>query len=78
MRALDTDEHLAAAIRNAAWMVRHYRRGARTRMQREERAQAIHELGLRVREAFNQSNHFELLLVAIVDGLRPLPDEPPF
>lgn len=70
-------EHHVAAILNAAWMVRHYARGARTRINQAERAQAIHELGLLVRDAFDTSNNFEALLTAIVDGLRPK-DEQPF
>jgi hypothetical protein len=57
-----------AAIRNAAWMVRHYARGGRSNARRE---QAIQMLGLAVRQAFNSTEDFYPLLVAIVDGLRP-------
>jgi hypothetical protein len=57
-----------AAIRNAAWMVRHYTRGGRSNARRE---QAIQMLGLVVREAFNSTEDFYPLLAAIVDGLRP-------
>jgi hypothetical protein len=67
-----------AAILNAAWMVRHYARGGRSSFQRPERAQAIQRLGLTVREAFNRSEDFEPLLVAIVDGLRPFVEAAPF
>lgn len=74
MGPLDADAQLADAIRNAAWMVRHYPR----RMQRAQRAQAILALGLTVRDAFNRTDNFEPLLVAVVDGLRPLPEAPPF
>ena len=56
-----------AAIHNAAWMVRHYCRP----MQRAQRACAIAELGLIVREAFNASEDFEALLIALLDGLLP-------
>ena len=56
-----------AAIHNAAWMVRHYPRP----MQRAQRAQALRELGLIVREAFNASEDFEALLIALLDGLLP-------
>ena len=65
---------LAAEIRHAAWMVRHYRRSA----QRVQRAAAIRELGLVVRKVFNQSEDFEHLLNAIVEGLKPQDYEPPF
>lgn len=60
----------ADEIRHAAWMVRHYWRN------RTQRAQAIQRLGLTVREAFNSSDDFETLLVAVVDGLRPTDDRP--
>jgi hypothetical protein len=65
---------LIAAILQSAWMVRHYARGARQRSSRVAllRQQAIQQLGLTVREAFNKSNDFEPLLQAIVDGLVPL------
>jgi hypothetical protein len=64
---------LAATILNAAWWVRHYGRAAN----RTQRAQAILALGLTVRAAFDQSEDFEPLLAAIVDGLRP-PELRPF
>lgn len=68
---------LVAAILNAAWMVRHYARGGRSSIQRNERIKAIQHLGLVVRDAFSKSDDFEALLAAVVDGLRPR-DEPPF
>lgn len=69
---------LVAAILNAGYMVRHYARGGRlTFLMREERAEAIRHMGLTVRDAFNKSDDFEPLLVAVVDGLRPR-DDPPF
>lgn len=71
-----TASHVAA-IYNAAWMVRNYARGGRTTIQRKERQQAIRQLGLTVRSAFNQSEDFEPLLVAVFDGLSPK-DAPPF
>lgn len=55
----------AASILNASWMVRHYWRN------RVKRAQAIQRLGLEVRKAFAESDEFESLLAAIVDGLQP-------
>jgi hypothetical protein len=67
----------SAAIRNAAWLVRHYAL-QRTEAMRLRRAQAIAALGLAVRQAFNETDDFEPLLVAIVDGLRPRPEERPF
>lgn len=70
--APDTDD-LVTSIRNAGYMVRHYR-GYRNSLLR---AQAILKFGLIVREAFNKSNDFETLLAAVVDGLRPR-DEKPF
>lgn len=69
-----------AAILNAAWMVRHYARGATQRNSKlaELRARAIRELGLVVRDALNQSEDYEALLAALVDGLRPRDEAPPF
>lgn len=66
-----------AAIYGAAWWVRHYVRGSRTQIQKLERSQAITRMGLAVREAFNKSDDFEPLLIAVVDGLKPK-DDPPF
>lgn len=65
-----------AAILNAAWLVRHYARGGRSAIHRADRQAAIRELGLAVRQAFNQSEDFEALLAAVVDGLRPKDDQP--
>lgn len=65
-----------SAIRNAGWMVRHYVRGGRSAIHKAERQQAIRDMGLVVRDAFNKSNDFEALLAAIVDGLRPKDDQP--
>lgn len=70
-------ERNVSAILNAAWLVRHYARGGRTTIQRNERAQAIRKLGVTVREAFNGSEDFEPMLAAVVEGLRPKGD-PPF
>ena len=69
---------LVAAILNDGYMVRHYGRGARTAWGREQRRQAIIKLGLDVRDAFNKSEDFEALLAAVVDGLRPRNESPPF
>jgi len=70
---------LTAAILNAAWMVRHYARGARQRSSpiAEKRDEAIKKLGIICRDAFNSSEDFEALLAAICDGLHPH-DEQPF
>ena len=68
---------LAASILNAAWMVRHYARGGRSSIQREQRDLAIQQLGIAVRDAFAKSDDFETLLAAVCDGLRPK-DEQPF
>lgn len=70
-----TTEELLAAIRNAAWMVRHYQ------LQRGEygkirRAQAILVLGHLVRDGFSRSEDYESLLGAVVDGLRPKDSQP--
>lgn len=62
---------LVAQILNAAWLVRHYVRGGRSTIQRKQRTQAIHELGLAVRHAFAESEDFEPLLAAVADGLKP-------
>jgi hypothetical protein len=66
-----------AAILNAAWLVRHYARGARSRIHQAERAAAIAALGHAVRAAFTASEDFEPLLQAILDGLVPR-EEPRF
>lgn len=76
MRASRREAHVAAIL-NAAWMVRHYARGGRSSTQREQRDTAIRHLGITVRDAFTQSEDFEALLAAVVDGLRPHND-PPF
>jgi hypothetical protein len=79
MQALPATERGAAAIREAAWWVRHYRRGARLpAISGPQRAQAIQRLGLAVRHAFNESDDFELLLRAVLEGLSPRDDPPPF
>lgn len=72
------EEALASEIRNAGYFVRHYWRGGRgtTSRQAALRAQAIHRMGLAVREAFNKSDNFEQLLSAVADGLRPRDDQP--
>jgi hypothetical protein len=54
-------------ILNAAYLVRLYPRPA----QRLARAQAIVQLGRACREAFNETEDFEPLFQAIVDGLSP-------
>lgn len=69
---------LVAAILNDAWMVRHYRRGGRVGVGKLQRAQAIQKLGVTVRNAFNASTDYETLLAALVDGLRPRDEPPPF
>ena len=68
-------DHISA-IHNAAFLVRHYasQRGSSGRLRR---AQAVLQLGLAVREAFNQSDDFETILAALLDDLRPL-DRRPF
>lgn len=69
MAGASSTERLVAGIYNAAWMVRHYARGGRSSIQQEQRADAIHKLGLAVRDAFAESEDFEALLTAVVDGL---------
>lgn len=69
---------LVAAILNAFYMVRHYRRGGLTSIGRDKREKAIRQLGLVVRDAFARSDDFEALLGAIVAGARPNDYEPPF
>jgi hypothetical protein len=67
-----------AAILNACYHVRYYHRGARTCIGREKRQQAILVLGLTLREIFNRTEDFEPRLAALVDGLRPTPDQQAF
>lgn len=68
---------LVAGIRNDAWMVLHYS-PQRTAAQRLRRSQAILKLGLTVRYAFAQSDDFEALLTAVLDGLNPRSDSSRF
>jgi hypothetical protein len=63
---------LVLEIYSACWWVRHYS-PQRTPQMRLKRAQAIHRLGLTLREAFNSSEDFEPILTALVDGLTPKP-----
>jgi hypothetical protein len=70
----------AAAILNAAWLVRHYVRGGRSSIQRQQRREAIGALGAAVRDALAtcySAEDYEAILAAVVDGLRPN-DDPPF
>ena len=70
---------LVARILNAAYMVRYRARGGRvseTSPLYRKRMEAIHELGLVVRHAFNVSEDFEPLLAAVCDGLRPHIEQP--
>lgn len=57
-------------IYNDWWMVRHYAL-QRTPTERLRRRQAIRKLGLTVRAAFNSSDDFEPLLIALVEGANP-------
>lgn len=74
--APDTGHHVTA-IYNACYLVRHYARGGRSTLQREQRTEAIRRLALALREALEKSNDPEPILAAVVDGLRPR-NEPPF
>ena len=77
MDAQPQTARLVASILNAAWMVRHYQRGGRLTIQREQRDLAIRHLGQIVRDAFTESEEYEPLLAAVLDGLRPN-NAPPF
>lgn len=63
--------NLVAGILNSAWMVRHYDRGSRDGVVYTRRLQAIQMLGLAIRHAFNETDDFEPLLLALLDGLEP-------
>ena len=78
MQSLPQTERLAAELRNAAWLVRHYKRGRNSSIGRAQRTQAIQRMGLTVRHAFTVSEEFEVLLTAIIEGLAPKPYDPPF
>lgn len=67
------DQELLDSIRHACWWVRHYH-GCRNPL---KLSQALLNLGLTCREAFNKSNDFPSLLRAVYDGLSP-GDAPPF
>ena len=60
-------EKWVSEIHNAAWHVRNVRPVSRVR-----HAQAIQRLGVTVRAALAESDDFEAILAAVVDGLRPL------
>lgn len=64
MQPGDTAAHVARIL-NAAYMVRHYRRG----LARELRAAAIRELGAATRAALAASADDEALLYAVAIGL---------
>jgi hypothetical protein len=69
-----------ACIRNDAWLVRHYARGANTSIGRLRREQAILKFGLSCRAAFSKaetSSEFEVIVAEILDCLRPV-DRRPF
>lgn len=76
MAAPDVTQYVAA-IYSKCWWVRHYQRGGRSNIEKDARAASILALGLVCREAFAQSDDFEALLAAIVDGLNTK-DAPPF
>lgn len=78
MRVAPDTGALCASIYNRAWFVRHYHRGSLTSIGRTERAEAIRELGLTCRHAFNVSDDFEAILTAVVNGLAIKDVEPPF
>lgn len=69
-----TESHVAA-IYNRCWLVRHRNRGIRLESHAQAREDAIRELGLVVRQAFQESEDFEALLTAVVDGLSPRPPD---
>lgn len=52
-------------LRHAGWMIRHY---SRNQLLRE---QWIQKLGALSHQAFNESNDYRGILLAIVDALRP-------
>jgi len=70
--------NLISEILNTAYMVRYYKRGSRTTIGRLQRDQAVLKLALIAREALNTSDQFEPILEAIVEGLRPSPDDSVF
>lgn len=78
MDALRDAEFYRQKIYNDGWWVRRYGRGARSSLQRTERAQAIRRLGLTVREAFAACDDFETLLLALFDCLNHKDEPPPF
>lgn len=73
-RSQTTQDHVAR-IMNAAYMVRYRNRGIRLESQAAKRAEAIQHMGVVVRDAFQQSDDFETLLTAVVDGLSPRPPD---
>ena len=72
---------LVADLYNRGYIVRANARGGRWSQESamaERRREAIRQLGLRVRHAFNVSEDFEPLLTALVDSLAPRDDWPRF
>lgn len=67
---------LLAAINNDCYLVRHYH-SQRTSIERLRRHQAIQKLGETLKFAFSQTDQYEALIAALLDGLRP-EDRPPF
>lgn len=69
-----------SALYNCCWWVRHFERGNRLESVAIRRKQAIQKLGLTCREIFKHTDDhdFEPVLTALVDGLRPRDDNPPF
>lgn len=71
----DSTAVLVQSIYSPGWWIRHYA-PARTPVMREKRAEAIRNMGLAIRHAFNSSEDFEPLLTAIVDSLNPRETRP--
>lgn len=82
MSGIDPTSALTASIYNAAYFVRHYARGGRLADPgaplAHKRREAIHKLGLVVRQAFCATDDFEPLLTALVDCLAAKDDWPRF
>jgi hypothetical protein len=71
-RGSSTESHIAS-IMNGGYRVRHYSRGIRLEIQRQQRAKAIQDLGVIILDALQQSppHDYEVILTAVVDCLSP-------
>ena len=74
--SMEVDD-LVQLLRNDCYMVRQYG-GQRNETQRLRRRQAIRKLVATLQYAFKETEDYEAIIAAFLDGLRPLDRPPPF